>query len=295
MLAPLSLALGLSLALAAPPDPTLYNVEWLTPTKEPGTTQGGLPTYQGALPLGNGATTALVWANVSAGGFGVYVGHQDAMSSWTELFKLARLEVLVDPNPFLSGTFFNNTLDLSSATVYLYAGGPGGNANAALQVALYVDANDDVLVASLASPSGTPFTLTASLISVRPPTVWSYSPPFAVCAAVSSQPDVFVDPLPAAAGVRVPPPQSGAEAMRHASGARLRRMLERASSAAVSSSSFHNASAIIYHRNVPSDGLSLNTTLSQQGLASLIATTPDYWQDNQVRNNAINAVFVHSL
>ena len=44
---------------------------------------------------------------------------------------------------------------------------------------------------------------------------------------------------------------------------------------------FPPASVIVYHRNQDSDGLTVNETLTQQGLASLIDTTPDYWRDNQ--------------
>ena len=44
--------------------------------------------------------------------------------------------------------------------------------------------------------------------------------------------------------------------------------------------SFQSGSVITYHRNVPSDGLTLNYTLSGQAIGSLVPTTPDYWQDN---------------
>ena len=58
----------------------------------------GRPTYAGAMPLGNGRTTALAWANVSAGGVGIYLGSQDAMASSTDLLKLALLQVALAPN-----------------------------------------------------------------------------------------------------------------------------------------------------------------------------------------------------
>ena len=41
---------------------------------------------------------------------------------------------------------------------------------------------------------------------------------------------------------------------------------------------FQPGSVIVYHRNAASDGLYLNSTLAQQGLESLVATTPDHWQ-----------------
>ena len=40
-----------------------------------------------------GKFTALAWANVSNGGVGIMLGHQDAMSSATELFKLGLVQV----------------------------------------------------------------------------------------------------------------------------------------------------------------------------------------------------------
>lgn len=82
-----------------------YNVEWTKPTIEPGKTQSGASTYQGAMPLGNGALTALAWPNVTSGGVGLYIGHQNAMSSWTELFKLGLVQIVLSPNPFSSGVY----------------------------------------------------------------------------------------------------------------------------------------------------------------------------------------------
>ena len=88
----LVLALASSRSACAQPsvgaDVSLFNVHWSTPTVEPGRTQGGLATYQGGMPVGNGRLTALVWANVSAGGFGAFFSHAEAHSSFTEIWKL---------------------------------------------------------------------------------------------------------------------------------------------------------------------------------------------------------------
>lgn len=81
----LVLAAAAALALATASSPVQYNVEWTTASKEPGTTQGGLPTYQGSMPIGNGKLTAQTWANVSAGGIGLYVGHQ---VWWTHAYSI---------------------------------------------------------------------------------------------------------------------------------------------------------------------------------------------------------------
>ena len=106
--------LPLLLASAAPPSPSAFNIAWLSASIEPGTTAGGKSTYAGAMPTGNGRTTALIWANETTGGVGIYLGSQEAMGSTTELFKLARFEVLVEPNPFTTGPYFNQTLDISA-------------------------------------------------------------------------------------------------------------------------------------------------------------------------------------
>jgi hypothetical protein len=93
-----------SLALAARAQPGgvgggsgLFNVAW--PDDQPDGTDGyGLPNFAGAMPLGNGALTALAWANVSAGGVGIYLGHQRAQSTHTELLKLGLIQVALSPN-----------------------------------------------------------------------------------------------------------------------------------------------------------------------------------------------------
>jgi hypothetical protein len=271
------------LASAAPP-PSAFNVGWKAPSAGPGITEGGQPTYADAMPLGNGALTALAWANVSIGGASMYLGHQNAMSSWTELFRLAQVDVALSPSPFSAGPFFNQTLDLSTGTFMLYAGGTSMDDYAVL-LTVWADANADVLYVDATSrvPTST-FSLIVTITSTRPAGVWSYLPPFATCAAsVTSQPDVFVDPVPttpALARKAHRTPQSAEDAIRHASGARhpLRQHFARGGEAVFGA--FQPGSLISFHRNVDSDGLSMNLTLTQQGAASLIATTPEYWRDN---------------
>ena len=55
-------------------DPRPFNVRWLEPSNGPGFTMGKQATYRDAMPLGNGRTTALAWANASSGGVGIYLG-----------------------------------------------------------------------------------------------------------------------------------------------------------------------------------------------------------------------------
>ncbi len=108
-----------------------------------------------------------------------------------------------------------------------------------------------------------------------------YTPPFASCDSVQSEPDVFVDPVPSPVHLKPAAPQSTADTFRHASGRRrpLRQLYTRGVLSADQPvlAAFQPGSVIVYHRNVVSDGLYLNSTLALQGLESLVATTPDYW------------------
>ena len=142
------------------------------------------------MPLGNGALTAVAWANVSAGGVGVLVGHQDAMSGETELFKLGLLQVALQPNPFAAGSFFNQTLDVASATVVVYAGG-SSMADYAAELRVWVDANTDTLFVEAAARAGAlpaAFSLSAAVASVRPRGLWTRTLPFSLCHPVTSGP-----------------------------------------------------------------------------------------------------------
>jgi len=182
-----------------------YSVSWSSPSAGPGRTQGGHPTYMDAMPLGNGALTALAWANISNGGVGLYVGHQMAQSSHTELFKLALLQVSISPAP---GTgFFNQTLDPSTGTVTVFLGGTS-TADADALLSVWADANSDALLIDISSPGGKAFSFTATVMSVRPTSTWHYRPPFGWCADIQSEPDVFVDPVPPAVRLRAPAPQT---------------------------------------------------------------------------------------
>jgi hypothetical protein len=280
-------------ALAAPPSPTAFNVEWRSPSLGPGTTQGGVQTHKDGMPLGNGGMTVLGWsvANATAGpaagaGLSLYVGHQNAQSSMTELWRMGQVDVLLTPNPFASSAnpaapFYNQTLYLSTATLYLYLGGSSAADYNALLTA-WVDATTDTLFITAAArdPASTTYSLSVTVTSTRPSTPWSYTVPFGVCAPAHAQPDVFVDPLPSGLPLDEPAPLTPEWAIRHASSrARPLRALPRPLSDTLGA--FLPSSVITYHRNVDSDGLSLNDTLTQQGIPQLLATTPDWWRDLQ--------------
>jgi hypothetical protein len=234
---------------------------------------------QGSMPIGNGALTATSWANVTAGGIGVMLGHQAAQSSATELFKLGLVQVALSPNPFLAGAYFNQTLDVSSASVLVHAGG-SSFADHAVTFRVWVDANADDLYVDVSARDGTtPYSLSVDVRSLRPAGVFTYDVQFGPCSSVSSQPNVFVDPVPTAMLASAPPPPR-ADAFSHASDHRrpLRRLFAAGHLSQGAATSFQPGSVILYHRNVASDILTVNVTLSQQGLASLIPTTPDHWQ-----------------
>lgn len=265
------LALFFKAALGAsytPSDAKQWAVTWLSPSSAPGKTEGGKSTYQDGMPLGNGRTTVLAWANVTTGGIGFWIGNQDAMSSNTDLFKLALLQVSLSPNPFTQGTFFNQTLDVSTATITIHAGGTGLGDYAVLLTA-YVDANSDTLMLTTASRDPTHlYSLSATLSSSRPPGVWQYKEGFADCAPVFSNPDVALDPLPTAPfHLARPPPQSTADKFRHATGAQRP---QRTLSSLPPTAAFQPNSLVWYHRNAPEDGLTINTTLTLQHIPQLV-------------------------
>jgi hypothetical protein len=72
------------------------------------------------------------------------------MSAHAELFKLALLQVSVSPSPWAAGSYFNQTLDLSTGTFSLFLGGANLSSHA-LHIPAYVDANADVLRVAAAS------------------------------------------------------------------------------------------------------------------------------------------------
>lgn len=276
------LILSLSGAAAYVP-PT---VAWSAPSGngQIGKTEDGLSSYIDAMPLGNGALTATAWANVSAGGISMLVGHQNAQSSHTELFKLGFITIALSPNPFDSGTFFEQTLNLSTASLVIFAGGKSPS-TAVAQIRVWIDANADELLVDISSPTGAAFSLTASAVSTRPKDVWAYRPPFGICGDISSQPDVFVDPIPAAVRLVATPAQSRDDAVRYASGSRLPTRALSAEGRLPRDGAFLPGSIISYHRNDVRDLIdgasTVNMTLTQQGAASLISTTPDHWTDLQ--------------
>ena len=141
---------------------------------------------------------------------------------------LFSVQISVSPNPFLQGVYFNQTLDFSTATIYVYAGG-SSITDYSVGFSVWIDANSDALFVTANSPTGTPFAFTATVSSTRPDTVWQYNLSFESCKPAQANPDVFVDPIPVFSKPFLQvPSQSAKDAIRYGSGRNrpLRRLFE---------------------------------------------------------------------
>jgi hypothetical protein len=169
----------------------------------------------------------------------------------TSLFKIGLLQVWLTPNPFLvGGQHFNQTLDVGTGRVIVAAGGGGAGDEAAF-LTVWVDANnDDVYIQVAAGPgsAGATYSLSASLVSVRPSQRFTYTAPFTCEGQWTADPDVSLPQLPPAW------PSAAA------------------------------ASTVLYHRNnPPSDGDYFNATLCQIGMCHLVESlrpSSDRWYNN---------------
>ena len=219
-----------------------YNTQWLTPTVEDD------PTYfKGGMPLGNGDTQVLAWANATAGGVSFYISKNDAMASDTSSYKVALITLALSPNPFLAGPFFNQSLAIDTATLHLTVGGPNAS-HAAAALSVWVDAASNTVWvrADSLSPAQQPAPLSfaAMLTPVRPRGYAPYRAPWH-CTPGSSAPDVLTDPLPPA----FPSP----------------------------------ATLTVLHANDDADlasGPIVRATLAAQGLGdpAIVATVPELWR-----------------
>jgi hypothetical protein len=167
----------LSAALA--PSPAQYDVSWSSPSAD---------ELNDGMPLGNGATVVLAWADVTAGGLSFYVRHPHAQHTDSVQFTLALVTVALSPNPFTTSAYFNQTHHLEDGSVSILAGGTGFDAPDA-RLRIYVDANSDTVVVTAAAGDGaTPLSLNATITSVRS-TSENYTNPFD-CYVSSYRPDI---------------------------------------------------------------------------------------------------------
>ena len=132
--------LGVAVAIPPAPDVSAYDVSWTTPSEH---VPGG--HYTDGMPLGNGATVVLAWANTTAGGLSFYVRHPHAQHTDSTDFTLSRVTVGLSPNPFLTTSYFNQTHHLEDGSITILAGGSGISSPAAV-LRIYVDANSDTVI-----------------------------------------------------------------------------------------------------------------------------------------------------
>ena len=192
------LAVALVAVRASYPSP--YSGSLLAPALAPGRTSRGEATFDGAVPLGNGDVAVTLWVNATAGTVEFYVRKADAQGAAADEMVIALLRVGLSPNPFLAANgsvaFFNQTLDLATATVTIFAGGSSTEDYAA-RVSARVDANANVFLLDAATGDATkPLSLSATLASVRGPAREEYPISWA-CFKGSSDPDVQPATLPA--------------------------------------------------------------------------------------------------
>ena len=216
-----------------------YDVVWDTATNE---SSGGGGYFRGGMPLGNGDVQALVWANVSAGGIGMYLAKQDALASDTSAYKLALLQVALAPNPWQPWQpaggpppAFRARLDLARAAVVISA--------MTAEFTVWVDAASNTVYVN--ATSAAPAVATVTMTPVRPAGYAPYIAPWH-CEAGASAPDVVVDPLPPGGG-GFPSP----------------------------------ATLVLFHSNRDDDlprGPIVASTLAAQGLASAVSTVPDLFR-----------------
>ncbi|HEY3320443.1 MAG TPA: DUF5703 domain-containing protein [Planctomycetota bacterium] len=141
----------LPLALAAAEGGALdwldkYNVVWDSPSEN----------ALGSMPLGNGEIGLNAWAEKD-GSVQFIISRTDAWDDNARLVKVGKVRVQLDPNPFVEGKPFKQTLSLRDATLKIEAG--EGDAKTAVQ--LWADANNPVVHVTF--ESGTPVEATASI------------------------------------------------------------------------------------------------------------------------------------
>lgn len=110
-----------------------YNVVWTSPSKD----------ASGVMPIGNGDIAAGVYA-IENGDLYLLLAKNDAYTYMGDIFKTGRVRVSLDPNPFMSGKPFSQTLDLASGSVLIEADG--------VKLRIWADANRPVYHIEINSP-----------------------------------------------------------------------------------------------------------------------------------------------
>lgn len=129
-----------------------YNVSWNTAS-----TTGS----NASMPLGNGDITANVWVE-NNGDLMMYIGKSDTWSEGTRLLKVGRVRIHLDPNPFVAGKPFNQTLNLYGGEINISAGAEGSKIN----VKTWIDANNPLIHVEATGDQN--FTMKCSTELLRP-------------------------------------------------------------------------------------------------------------------------------
>ncbi|NLH99199.1 MAG: LamG domain-containing protein [Chthonomonadales bacterium] len=100
---------------AEPADPLdAYNVVWRSPSRD----------SNGSMPIGNGDIGLNVWVEED-GDLRFYISKTDAWDEHCRLLKLGRVRLRLNPNPFVKGAPFRQTLRLRQGEIEIVAGPPG--------------------------------------------------------------------------------------------------------------------------------------------------------------------------
>eukprot|EP01047_Picozoa_sp_COSAG01_P048186 COSAG01_NODE_4672_length_4829_cov_3.623890_1_plen_1016_part_00 len=248
---------------AAQYDPSKFNEVWNTPSVEPGHGGGGwdktlVLTVNGSQPLGNGDLTAVAFPELDMGRISVWLSKQDAISDDTSPFKLGQVSLSVHPNPW-AGTgsrFFRQTLDFSTGTITVLAGGTG-EADHKVKFEAWVDIDANVAhltaIAGPGTPVTTPLTATATITALHPSVPWAV-------ASGASQGGMTCGTDPLANGdVLMGASETGPHTI------------------------------AIYHRNLP-DEIMIDAALKQQQLESLRGTAADPARNVPLANRTFGVV-----
>ncbi|HAV11886.1 MAG TPA: hypothetical protein DCX06_00105 [Opitutae bacterium] len=110
-----------------------YDVIWDSPSKD----------ASGQMPLGNGDIAAGVYV-IENGDLYLLLSKNDAFTYSGDIFKTGRVRVSLDPNPFVEGKPFRQTMDLETGSVRIEADG--------VSLLVWADANRPVYHVQIKSP-----------------------------------------------------------------------------------------------------------------------------------------------
>ena len=122
-----------------------YNVIWNTPSLN----------SMGSMPAGNGDLGVNLWVEEN-GDLLFYLSKTDAWSENGRLLKIGKIRLSLLPNPFKAGNTFLQELKLKDGVIYIEA----GNAENAVTITTWIDANNPVVEMDIKSQSPISATVT---------------------------------------------------------------------------------------------------------------------------------------